>query len=153
MGHLILIAEDTIRFLTQCPGDLLTTLTASFDQEEWLAFVEGPYSDTKKKDNMVMGGGKPVAAQSTDDTGTGEDTESDEDEEITDSMNDGQVNGRQLNFSQGFGFDSSNAEEDGESGETAQQVCFSPTCSCSRFVLSLMLHCFFVSSPVTLLSR
>ncbi|CDZ96509.1 SAP family cell cycle dependent phosphatase-associated protein [Phaffia rhodozyma] len=124
MGHLVLIAEDSIRFLSQCPEDLLQTLTSSFDQEAWLTFVEGPYSEAKKKDNMVMGGGKPVAAHLTDEAGTGEDTESDEDEEIGDSMNDRMGNGdagTRLNFSQGFGFDSSNMEEDGEGGETAQQ--------------------------------
>lgn len=62
MGHLILIADDTLKFLARCPADLLDVVSATFDQSAWDGFVNGPFKDAKARDATVMGGGKPHSA-------------------------------------------------------------------------------------------
>ena len=131
MGHLILIAEDTVKFLGRCPPDLLEIVSATFNQSEWDDFVVGPYQAAKDRDNTVMGGGKPRNANSSmqEDNAAGEspDTDSDEDddeENDQDGQNGGGLTGtsRLASLSSGgFGFGPASSGEDGD-GATTEQV-------------------------------
>lgn len=87
MGHLVLIAEDVLKFLSDCPDDLKAFLTPTYDGAAWDAFVTGPYAAAKAKDNSTMGGGKPVVNPLIGGSGSAlDDGESDSDEEITEQM-------------------------------------------------------------------
>jgi hypothetical protein len=87
MGHLVLIAEDVLKFLADCPDDLKAFLTPTYDGAAWDAFVTGPYAAAKAKDNSSMGGGKPVVNPLAGGSGSAlDDAESDSDEEITEQM-------------------------------------------------------------------
>lgn len=87
MGHLVLIAEDTLKFLAECPDDLRSFLTPTYDGEVWQAFVDGPYAASKEKDNSTMGGGKPsLSLLGGNGSSALDDAESDSDEDITEQM-------------------------------------------------------------------
>lgn len=126
MGHLILIAEDTIKFLGRCPPDLLEIVGSTFNQSEWDDFVVGPYQAAKDRDNTVMGGGKPRNANASmnDDNAAGESTDSDEDEDEHEGQDGGGLTGtaRLASLSSGFGFGPASSGEDGDLGATTEQV-------------------------------
>ena len=62
MGHLTLISEDVINTLEHLPPDLRLLIAQYAPQPEWDEYVTGRYKETKKKDTILLGGGKPVVA-------------------------------------------------------------------------------------------
>jgi len=60
MGHMILIAEELVKFLERSPEDLLHIVQQSFVRSEWEAFVQGSLRETKDKDARPLAGGKPM---------------------------------------------------------------------------------------------
>lgn len=64
MGHLTLISEDVINTLEHLPPDLRLLIAQYAPQPEWDEYVTGRYKETKKKDTILLGGGKPVVAPS-----------------------------------------------------------------------------------------
>lgn len=64
MGHLTLISEDVISTLEHLPPDLRLLIAQHAPQPEWDEYVTGRYKETKKKDTILLGGGKPVVQQS-----------------------------------------------------------------------------------------
>jgi len=62
MGHLTLISEDVIGALEHFPPDLRLLAAQYAPQPEWDEYVTGRYKETKKKDTILLGGGKPVVA-------------------------------------------------------------------------------------------
>lgn len=64
MGHLTLISEDVINALEHLPPDLRLQIAQYAPQPEWDEYVTGRYKETKKKDMILLGGGKPVIAPS-----------------------------------------------------------------------------------------
>ncbi|KAI0957676.1 hypothetical protein AcW1_005989 [Taiwanofungus camphoratus] len=62
MGHLTLISEDVIGALEHFPPDLRLLAAQYAPQPEWDEYVTGRYKETKKKDTILLGGGKPVIA-------------------------------------------------------------------------------------------
>jgi serine/threonine-protein phosphatase 6 regulatory subunit 3 len=65
MGHLTLISEDVISALQHYPPDLRDIITAIAPQPDWFEYVNGRYSETKKRDTSLLGGGKPIVAPGT----------------------------------------------------------------------------------------
>ena len=62
MGHLTLISEDVITALEHFPPDLRLTIAKFAPQPDWDEYVTGRYNETKKKDQALLGGGKPVVS-------------------------------------------------------------------------------------------
>ncbi len=60
MGHIILVAEEVVKFLARCPPELYTVIKDSFVMSEWEAFVEGSLRETKARDARPLAGGKPM---------------------------------------------------------------------------------------------
>ncbi|KAF9014193.1 SIT4 phosphatase-associated protein-domain-containing protein [Cyathus striatus] len=60
MGHLTLIAEDVVTALERFPSDLREILVQYAPQHEWDQYVSGRYTETKKQDALLLGGGKPA---------------------------------------------------------------------------------------------
>lgn len=85
MGHIILIAEELVKFFATCPPDLKAIIEDSYVQSEWEAFVEGSLAETKYRDAQPLAGGKPMqAGQASDATGGPKsDDSSDEEDEAT----------------------------------------------------------------------
>ncbi|ORY35642.1 SIT4 phosphatase-associated protein-domain-containing protein [Naematelia encephala] len=88
MGHIILIAEELVKFLARCPPELFEIIKSSFNQSEWDAFVDGALRDTKTRDSLPLAGGKPAAtaaaaasASGVEGMGGKDDDSSDEDED------------------------------------------------------------------------
>lgn len=133
MGHLILIAEDIIKFLSRCPPDLLHLLEPHYLASEWQAFVDGPYREAKERDNTNMGGGKPNdGGVSLDDvmgghTGSSIEVESDSDEDDEDTTSGSGLGGGSA-AGRGFG---GNAIPEQVSGsiETSHLPCALYVCS------------------------
>jgi hypothetical protein len=66
MGHLTLLAEDVISALDRFPFDLQSLIYTSYTpQPEWEEYVKGRYSETKRKDRLVLGGPKPSSSMSS----------------------------------------------------------------------------------------
>jgi SIT4-associating protein SAP185/190 len=86
MGHLILIAEELVKFLSRCPPDLVAVIQDSWTQSEWDAFVEGTLQETKARDARPLAGGKPMPANAAEsDTGNSFRSEDESDEEEAES--------------------------------------------------------------------
>jgi len=64
MGHLTLISEDVISSLSRFTSSDITLLMPSIPSG-WNAYVEGKYEETKKRDAISLGGGKPVVSAGT----------------------------------------------------------------------------------------
>jgi serine/threonine-protein phosphatase 6 regulatory subunit 3 len=64
MGHLTLVTEDVVTALKHYPADLQIILAQYTPQPTWDTYVNGVYAETKKKDNTLLGGGKPVLTSS-----------------------------------------------------------------------------------------
>ena len=62
MGHIILIAEEIVKFLARCPPELYEAIKDSFVLSEWESFVEGSLRETKARDTRPLAGGKPMPA-------------------------------------------------------------------------------------------
>jgi SIT4-associating protein SAP185/190 len=62
MGHVVLVAEELVKFFARCPADLAVIVQESFVAAEWEAFVEGTLRETKAKDAQPLAGGKPMGA-------------------------------------------------------------------------------------------
>jgi serine/threonine-protein phosphatase 6 regulatory subunit 3 len=62
MGHLTLISEDVIGALDHFPPDLRSVILQYSPATAWDEYVTGRYSETKKKDSCLLGGGKPVVS-------------------------------------------------------------------------------------------
>ncbi|GAM85888.1 hypothetical protein ANO11243_038980 [Dothideomycetidae sp. 11243] len=60
MGHLTLIAEEVCKFAERHPPELLGELVMErVMTSEWVAYVEGTLTETRDKDNAVLGGVRP----------------------------------------------------------------------------------------------
>ncbi|RXK35273.1 hypothetical protein M231_07471 [Tremella mesenterica] len=81
MGHIILIAEDVVKFLARCPPELYVLIQDSFINSEWEAFVDGPLFETKTRDMQLLAGGKPMVQMVPTEGMAKEDDSSDEEEE------------------------------------------------------------------------
>ncbi|KAH8106931.1 SAPS-domain-containing protein [Cristinia sonorae] len=64
MGHLTLISEEVITTLSRLPPDLRLLINQYAPQPEWDEYITGRYKETKTKDTILLGGGKPVVAPS-----------------------------------------------------------------------------------------
>lgn len=63
MGHLTLIAEEVCKFGNrQAPETLDPIIGDRVNREEWIQYVEGILSETRDKDNAVLGGVRPENA-------------------------------------------------------------------------------------------
>jgi len=60
MGHLTLISEDIISAVEHYPPDLRLELALYAPQPEWDDYISGRYSETKNRDRILLGGGKPT---------------------------------------------------------------------------------------------
>lgn len=124
MGHLVLISEDIVKFFQRCPADLLAIIKETFIESEWESFVEGSYTDSKAKDNYVLGGGKPRTTTMSSATGGSNKSDSEEEDDDDDSdlpSHSGSALGH-TSFSRGFGF--SSGGEDGEpTGQDQVSAC------------------------------
>jgi SIT4-associating protein SAP185/190 len=54
MGHVILIAEELVKFFARCPQELWEVIQDSFVPSEWEAFVDGSLRETKDRDAKPM---------------------------------------------------------------------------------------------------
>ena len=81
MGHIILIAEELVKFLARCPHDLYELIAPSFVLSEWEAFVHGRLRETKAMDAKPLAGGKPSILPVPKPEEVDKDSSSDEDEE------------------------------------------------------------------------
>jgi hypothetical protein len=59
MGHLTLMAVDITNALEKYPDDLLLILEPLLPQPAWSNYVHGPYAETQRIENMVLGGPRP----------------------------------------------------------------------------------------------
>ncbi|KAF2154828.1 SAPS-domain-containing protein [Myriangium duriaei CBS 260.36] len=60
MGHLTLIAEEVCKFAERHPPELLGDMVMDrIMAAEWVAYVEGILTETRDKDNAVLGGVRP----------------------------------------------------------------------------------------------
>lgn len=60
MGHLTLIAEEVCKFGNRHPPESLDRVVLDrVNREEWNQYVEGTLSETREKDNAVLGGVRP----------------------------------------------------------------------------------------------
>ncbi|WWD19174.1 hypothetical protein CI109_103632 [Kwoniella shandongensis] len=60
MGHIILIAEELVKFFTRCPPELFELIKDSFVLSEWEAFVDSSLREAKARDSRPLAGGKPM---------------------------------------------------------------------------------------------
>ncbi|KAF1845107.1 extragenic suppressor of kinetochore protein 1 [Cucurbitaria berberidis CBS 394.84] len=60
MGHLTLIAEEVLKFTERHPDDVLSQLVLDkVHSEEWVHYVEHILSETRERDNAILGGVRP----------------------------------------------------------------------------------------------
>lgn len=59
MGHLTLMAVDIIGALEKYPDDLLEVLEPLLPQPAWEEYVIGPFAETQRVENIVLGGPRP----------------------------------------------------------------------------------------------
>lgn len=63
MGHLTLIAEEVCKFGSrQFPEGTDHIVLDRVNREEWISYVEGTLTETREKDNAVLGGVRPENA-------------------------------------------------------------------------------------------
>ncbi|WVF67561.1 hypothetical protein IAT40_002319 [Kwoniella sp. CBS 6097] len=72
MGHIVLIAEELVKFFARCPPELYELIKDSFVLSEWEAFVDTSLSEAKARDTRPLAGGKPMtnAADSASEEGS-----------------------------------------------------------------------------------
>lgn len=72
MGHLTLIAEEVCKFAERHPPEVLgEQVMERIMREEWIRYVEGTLSETRDRDNAVLGGVRPENAMSVRQMGVG----------------------------------------------------------------------------------
>lgn len=60
MGHLTLIAEEVVKFSEHLPPEMLTDIVMNnVLNEEWVRYVEQTLSETRERDNAILGGIRP----------------------------------------------------------------------------------------------
>ncbi|KAL4865873.1 SIT4 phosphatase-associated protein-domain-containing protein [Aspergillus spectabilis] len=60
MGHLTLIAEEVVKFSERHPPELLSpTVMDNVLNPEWIEYVEHTLSETRERDNAILGGVRP----------------------------------------------------------------------------------------------
>jgi SIT4-associating protein SAP185/190 len=60
MGHLTLVAEEVVKFSERHPAELLSqTVMEKVLDREWIDYVEQTLSQTRERDNAVLGGVRP----------------------------------------------------------------------------------------------
>lgn len=60
MGHLTLIAEEVVKFSERYPPELLSrTVMDKVLSPEWVDYVERTLSETRERDNAILGGERP----------------------------------------------------------------------------------------------
>lgn len=60
MGHLTLIAEEVVKFSERHPPELLSrSVMESVLNPEWIDYVEQTLSETRERDNAILGGVRP----------------------------------------------------------------------------------------------
>ena len=60
MGHLTLIAEEVLKFSERHPDDVLSqTVLDKVHSQEWVYYVEHILSETRERDNAILGGVRP----------------------------------------------------------------------------------------------
>jgi SIT4-associating protein SAP185/190 len=60
MGHLTLIAEEVLKFTERHPTEILSqSVVDKVHSEEWIHYVEHVLSDTRERDNAILGGVRP----------------------------------------------------------------------------------------------
>ncbi|KAF9010875.1 SAPS-domain-containing protein [Hymenopellis radicata] len=60
MGHLQMISEDVLIALESFPPEARLLIIQYAPDPDWDEYVTGRYLETKKRDSMLLGGGKPV---------------------------------------------------------------------------------------------
>ncbi|KAF8867842.1 SIT4 phosphatase-associated protein-domain-containing protein [Mucidula mucida] len=60
MGHLHMISEDVLIALESFPPEARLLIIQYAPDPDWDEYVTGRYLETKKRDSMLLGGGKPV---------------------------------------------------------------------------------------------
>ena len=81
MGHIVLVAEEIVKFFARCPPELYDVIKDCFIMSEWDSFVEGSLRETKAKDARPLAGGKPMPSVVPTDTNTTMSADSSDDEE------------------------------------------------------------------------
>ncbi|KAK4687361.1 hypothetical protein P7C73_g2753, partial [Tremellales sp. Uapishka_1] len=103
MGHIVLIAEELVKFFDRCPPELWHVIKDSFVISEWEAFVEGSLRETKAKDARPLAGGKPMPMAPQKQSGqVDEDSSSDEEESTAQKLSIGEPLAR-TSAGDGFG--------------------------------------------------
>ena len=82
MGHVILLAEELVKFFARCPQDLWEVIQDTFVPSEWEAFVDGSLRETKDRDARPLAGGKPMPLNPGQNDGSKSDDSDDDDDEI-----------------------------------------------------------------------
>ena len=60
MGHLTLVAEEVVKFSERHPPELLSQLVMErVLSQQWIDYVEQTLSDTRERDNAILGGVRP----------------------------------------------------------------------------------------------
>lgn len=63
MGHLTLIAEEVCKYADRHPPDYLAPEIAQhITSPEWIEYVDGILTETRQRDNAILGGVKPDSA-------------------------------------------------------------------------------------------
>lgn len=94
MGHIILIAEEIVKFLPRCKPDLAEKVLPFVPQPAWDEFVAGQLQETRARDTQPLAGGKPLMGTTA--PGDGSASKSEDEESSSDSDDDedrGQLGG------------------------------------------------------------
>lgn len=60
MGHLTLVAEEVVKFSERHPAELLSqTVMNKVLEKSWIDYVEQTLSETRERDNAILGGVRP----------------------------------------------------------------------------------------------
>ena len=60
MGHLTLVAEEVVKFSERHPPELLSqSVMERVLNQQWIDYVEQTLSDTRERDNAILGGVRP----------------------------------------------------------------------------------------------
>lgn len=63
MGHLTLIAEEIVKFIERQPQETLSqSIVAKITDPTWVQYVEHTLSETRERDNAILGGVRPDMA-------------------------------------------------------------------------------------------
>lgn len=93
MGHIVLIAEEVVKFLSRSPPDLLDIVLPHIPQPQWDTFVLGQLQETRARDAQPLAGGKPVLSGTTGGAEGGPSKSEDEESSSDSDDDDGQLGG------------------------------------------------------------